>query len=619
MARIDELITLIPTQFKKTDPENELREGHSVRKLGEWTMEDGFVKTQSLSRELNAYTEALPCPVVAIVTEKFGKHNIEFTITGKKAQPYTIDGEQQTIEKNQGEYTLEYDKYEATDNTEDATLHIPRFTKPNAVFSLTGLGTTIYEIESVTYDFPYSYNTTGKLEFYALSSEGTKVLYWFSIHKITQMLKSMLLPWIQPSQCQRCDGTGIEPNTTETLCEQCNGYKYSGFNSIKYVQQLQGFDVGLRREDIPNWEQMSDSEYETVRKFINKCWTQRWWVTPTKGEIKRLFAHFYDIGESEVFITERFHYQEPIWYISLPESGSLYSPFQTTTDSDSELMKYIARSVTPAGVSVFVGFYTFNEFGNFEDFTDKLHFEPLQFKSSIEHSYALNGQPRWDFWNGWCECTENFEVSEFSETDFVPDSDGNSELVNANDQGRHWIKMSNNSMIEITGSTIGSVSQSGYAELWMHPGDGKHRFGMFNGGSWMWYVYFENSGFYDNNDNLLRYASKHNDYNISVYFNATVDTYDVKINRIVEGTGIAFDTPNTIDDSSTFVIQTDSGYADDKCYIDNFGCSFETGYEEGDNWQRLYPAGWGLTNEREDLSGYDIHDRIIRRNRPIFE
>lgn len=821
--KINELVEIMPTQFKQTSNENKLKAGHSVRLLGHWTKEEGFVKKQSLSyTHGSGVVETLSCPVVAIVTEKFGEYDVTLDIIGKTSEEW------ETYETTQKERTITHQKWRDAEETETVELRIPRFTRPGATFVLSGLGTKVWDIESVTDDFTLGYNISGKVEFYALASPGAKVVYWFSIHKIAQMLRSIVQPWIHPSHCERCSGTGIEPDTEDTTCNQCLGYGYSGPNSIKYVQRKQGFDVGLQREQISDWENMSDAEWKNVEKFINKCWTQRWWVTPTKSEIKRLFAHFYNIGENEILIDERFHDHEPIWYLDIPQEGSLASPFGTATDDDRDLMKYVAESVTPAGVSVFVGFYQYRNLGDLQDFTDDTFFEPFAY-TSTEHRYSLWGQPRWDFWNGWCECTEDFEVESFSETDFVPDPDGRSSLINANDQGRHWVQMDNNSIIEITGSTIGNVEQSGYAEVWMHPCEGVHEFGVWDetNSRWMCKVYHSDDAFYDNDGNKLRDASRYSDYNLSLYFDADQNIFTTKINREncscvypstyltsptagdytsdptsldfvdsatlydgalhimdvlghkgvlrlqddataaedpyiqhnitqatsgtrefyigsndvsdlnahvafyedstgliniyiyngdlkyqdnagthiitsltdnvfyhikivwyadntqdiyvdgileVDGANLVnnqssglnkltvihysdstdyfyldawgdpdndtmynigdnlspivsneydayesnFENTGTIDASTTFLLQEQDQASGNKMFVDNFGCSFDSEYETGDNWQRLYPIGWGLTRS-DELSGMtDIYERYVGRDRPII-
>jgi len=50
-------------------------------------------------------------------------------------------------------------------------------------------------------------------------------------------------------------------------------------------------------------------------------------------------------------------------------------------------------------------------------------------------------------------------------------------------------------------------------------------------------------------------------------------------------------------------------------FIDNFGGDWISGYIANDNWQRLYPWGWGK-NHRDCLSGvYNLYERYFRNDK----
>jgi hypothetical protein len=390
----------MPTQFKRVS-DNPLYTGHFVPLLGTWSEEEGWVKKQDLEYE----SEVLSCPIIAVVDEKIGKKDLVLTITGKQTQFL------QTTQRVDGTYTLNRKTYEDAGTTIQSNLTIPRHTRPYGTFLITGLGQNIWGIQDVTTTV---LDNVGKISFYALASAGSKIIYWMGIHFLAEELRDILRPWIAPSKCTRCGATGIEPGTTSTECLQCLGYRFSGYSAVKYVQRKIGFDVGLARE-ILDWDNLTDDDHDIIRKFISKCHTQKWWVTPTLLEIKRLYSHFYDVPEDDIIITERFNAQEPVWSIFLPTSGSLASPFgaETFTDSDAELMRFIAKSITPAGVSVFVGFYEDfpNPVGDLEDFSDSaVYVKPFEMPySSLESQFELHGMPRGDFYNGWTKATDHFE------------------------------------------------------------------------------------------------------------------------------------------------------------------------------------------------------------------
>ncbi len=486
----------MPTQFKRVGEDAPLLVGHHIPFLGSWTKDGGFVKGESLQYD----GESLACPVIGVVETKFGNKNVTLTVKGKISE-YTT-----THSREQGDYTIKTKVYEPTESTRSCNLTIPRHTRPWATFLLVGLGRDIYEIDSITDNIDYD---TGKIEFYALASNGSKIIYWLGMHYLATQLRRILRPWVAPSKCTRCNGTGIEPGTTSTDCKQCDGYKYSGYNSEAYVQKQLGLDVSITRELIPNWDEMSDTDHATINKFMNKAWTQKWWVTPTENEILRLFTHFYNISEDDIWLEKRYNPQEPVWKIFLPQEADVNSPFTRLTDLDRELMKYIARSVTPAGVSVFMGF--FKDFGYFDEgiLDDEVILPINDLESSLEPRYELWGMPRWDFYNGWTRATVDFEDEVFP----LPFS-GSVDIFNANDMNRHVCRFIDNSYI-----TTGMVCGTGFFDLWTHPQDSQMKYGLLNGsGDWNFYVTYNTDGFYDHRGNLLTLATKYSDYHLSVDF-----------------------------------------------------------------------------------------------------
>lgn len=589
--RTRELIRLMPTQFKRVS-DNPLYTGHFIPILGYWTEEEGWVKKQDLEYE----SEVLSCPIIAVIDEKIGNKELVLTITGKQTQ---FKG---TVERVDGIHTLKRKTYEDAGTTIETVLTIPRHTRPYGTFLITGLGQNIWGIQDVTIDF---INISGKVSFYALASNGSKIIYWMGIHFLAEELRNILRPWIAPSKCTRCGGTGQEPDTEATSCYQCAGYRFSGYSAIKYVQRKIGFDVGLARE-ILDWDTLTDDDHKLIRKFINKAWTQKWWVTPTVKEIKRLFAHFYNVPEDLIKIIERFNPQEPVWKLLLPFYGSLASPFGVGefTASDAELMEFIARSVTPAGVSVFVGFYRELVMGDMSDFSDALYVNSFGVPhSSLYPEYSLYGTPRIDFYNGWTKATDHFE----RETALGWDTNGDVSIVNVNDMNRHMVKLTDNAYMQ-----TGISDSSGSFELWVHPGESEFKIGMRNDSDWMFYVEFDQNGFYDCNGYLIVMVKPYNDYHLSVDFNHSLQTFDVRIMRENVANGIAYLNAGPV---SQFRIEN---YITGDAYIDAFGITEDPSYTLNDNWQRLHEFGWGINNDYyiTGISGVQIDVRsYYRRDR----
>lgn len=590
ITRTTDLIKLMPTQFKRVNENNPLYVGHHIPLLGYWTKDSGYVKKNSLEYS----GETLACPVIAIVTKKVGKNNLTLTITAKTSKL------KESRNETNGDYDYTRKTYEEDSNI-TGTLTIPRHTRQWATFVVTSLGQKVFEISSITDNVDFD---DGKVEFYALASSGSKLIYWFGIHMLAEQLREILRPWIAPTVCTRCSGTGVEPSDSTKDCYQCEGYKYSGWNSVKYVQRIQSFDVGLGRDLIDDWDSMSSTEYETIMKFINKCWTQKWWITPTVNEIKRMFAHFYNLEEESIYITERFNSQEPIWYLYLPQNGGESgSPFTTFGADDIELMNYIAESITPAGVSVFVGFYGEWEIGDLEDFDDLVIVFPRP-ETSIEPVLGLLGCGRWDFYEGWTEATIDFEG-----TTIQMDTFGDVELLNVNDQNRHMLRLGGGAY---AGTGI-SETGSGFFELWMHPVDSVLRVGILSGSTWLTYVDYDEDGFYDHFGNLLTLACEDCDYHVKVDYQILDGSgiADFYINRYLVGNNILFlneGIPNSFRIQS---IGTGEGY------VDGIGLFSDINYNEGDNWQRLHPWGWGrfhlnnLSGEENLLENYFERDRFF--------
>ena len=585
--RVREIIRGMPTQFRQMT-NNPLNTGHYIPMLGYWTKAEGYVKKQSLVYK----GESLACPIIAVVNNRLGKEDVTLTITAKTSVYAS------TEEKAQGDYIIKRKKYTPTETTIQTTLTVPRFTRQWATFLLTGLGKNVYEITSITDNVNYD---TSKIEFYALASAGSRIIYWLGLHQLAETLRDIFQGlWISPTRCFRCKATGIEPGATDP-CKQCNGYKYSGYNSTRSIQRAKGFDVGLARE-VLDWNNMTDADHQIVKEFINKTWTQKWYVTPTPLQIKRLFAHFLQLHIDDIKIEERFHLQEPVWRIKLPRRASGASPFGTDIyENHEDLLKYIAESITPAGVSVFVGFYDTGWFGEFDFSIGKPSW--INFKSgAFETRYKLLGKARWTFWNGWTKGVDHFERLG-TEIGGIWTVGGDVTIVNVNDQNRHMAKFVNNSYIEHDGDVSGVAT--GQFEMLVHPQDTEMMFGLSDDSGMAMYVKYVNTGqkgFYDNNNNLIRAGLPHCDYHLRVDF--VVDAQgpghtgqygyieQVQINRKVVNTGFNF--LRTLGVNPRMRIQnTGQGTG----FMDAYGNSWNaTGYQIGDNWQRLHPKGFGLYN-----------------------
>ena len=580
--------------------------GHSLVNFGEWTGENGFVKKDSARYK----STTIPCPVVVIVEEKIGKKDLLLTITGRVAE-YNADEEFDQIG-----VTITKKLYTTGTTIKSTTLTIPRFTTPTAIFLLSGLGNKIYEITSVTPDLIKNGSNLGKVSFHGLASEGSKILYYLGMINLHNTVKQIINSiWISPNVCAFCKGEKLINNKP---CPECNGYGYISENASRGIAISKGYDVGISRENFSSYP-LTDDQWNIAWEFINKTWTQKWWVTPTISEIKRMFAHFYNVNPTEILIEEIYHSSMPHWNISIPLEGSVGSPFPA---GNTDLMKFIVDSITPAGVNVFVGFYANLYLGNLDDLSAEVNtlisstniLSMKIWESSIEQEHEL-WRGRWRCWDGWCECVDNFE-EDLSKWD----TSGLVDIYNANNIGRHWARLQDNSYLQ-TKSAYNISNPTGVVELWIHPLETNLRIGGYLTGidQWAFYVDFKNNGFYDHNNNLIRPAKFDNDFHLRIDFvsdkniNGTLGYVDeILINQELFASGIVF--LNAMAPNRPIRIQS---FGTGLGFVDNFGADWVSGCVAGDNWPRLYPWGWGQSNA-DNVSGVSgLYENYFRKDRII--
>jgi len=585
------------TAFKKKREDTAFR-GHELVHLGQWNRTAGFVKYDSAKFEDTAF----PSPVIAIVDERMREDNITLSITAKIAQEDSTE----TFEQIGREITL--DTYEPTDTTVSVDFEIPRFTRKGAVFLISGLGNKVYEITNITANVDIVSQRGGKVNFYALASTGSKILWLIGMYKIHNMIKEIINSiWIAPDVCPYCDGSGVDPDTGDT-CPQCDSYGYSGYNAEKGIQIDKGYDVRLTREKFDEYP-VSDANNELIWKFINQVWTQKWWVTPTVNEIKRLFAHFYNVREEDIIITERYHFSMPHWQIDLPRIPTTGSPFDA---GDIDLIKFIAESVTPAGVNVFVGFYDVTYIGNLDEL---LYDEVFAMKSepkllskrlweigSLSYEYDDWGS-RLRNYNGWIESVDNFEDDTVSG---IWTTAGTVNIFNANDKFRHVARLAGSSASMTY--DYGTPVTSGHVEFWCHPETSDLECSLLDSGDTerYWIRYEQSSkSFIDTNGSFWSMYPD-NEAHLRIYHDNNTNEYKVFVNKIITASGAINNDIQKIQFHNT---------TNGTGFIDGFGWTAVSGYTKNKNFQTLYPWGWGI-NHTDCVSGvsglymnYFIHDR----------
>ena len=594
----DQINYYLNTAFKQgieLDP----KAGHSLILLAEWSRKYGFVKKDSALYE----DVVVPCPVIAIVEEKIREDNLTLTITGSVAE---LSGTE-TFSQIGREITK--DVYTTSETTIEAEFEVQRLTREKATFLITGLENKIYEITSITANVEVL-ERGGRISFYGLASTGSKILWLIGMYKTHNMIKEIINGiWSAPTECPFCSGSGDDPDNPGDDCPQCDSYGYSGYNATKGISIDKGYDVRLTREKFDEYP-ISATDDAKVWKFVNKVWTQKWWVTPTVSEIKRLFAHFYNVREDDIYITERHHFSMPHWDIDLPIESEKGSPFDI---GDIELMKYIAESVTPAGVNVFVGFYTVTYLGNLDGLEceidtrvgDRIITKKL-LCSSIEQNYGPIQRGRFRFWNGWNEAVDNFEAVGVSG---IWTTDGTVDIFEPNDRFRHVARIAGDDS-SMTYDVSGGMS-SGSIEFWIHPETSDIRCSLIDvSGLTGFYVEYDQfvTGFTDH-FNMFRKICPENESHVRIYVNTVSNQWKCYIDRILRGSGVYVS--GNIYEVKFHNTTAGTGY------IDCFGITTASGYTVNKNWQDIYPFGWGL-NHSDCLSGVaNLYEDFFRWDRPF--
>jgi len=234
---------------------------------------------------------------------------------------------------------------------------IPAHSIPGTIWLLPNK--RIYEITNVTSSRQRMGQPLTDIRFYGLADNGSKLLYGLNWNRTFDDLRSMLFGnFGAPKKCPTCNGTGT---VDDNNCLQCNTYGFSGWNSTGYLLTKKAQEVGIAEA----------SGGYSLEEFTDKIWTKTWWVTPTKKEVQRYFAHFAGLETGEVEIAYNLRTVAPTGVESIVD---LYLPFTiplSRFSTDDTIWNDMAKSVEPAGVKVRFSFVVGGFTGAF-DFEDRM-------------------------------------------------------------------------------------------------------------------------------------------------------------------------------------------------------------------------------------------------------
>ena len=343
-------IALITNAYKRYKSAADM--GHWVEECGTWDY-NGYVPKFSSFYNDNKYT---PVALVFVTTDYFREYDVTITATVKTCKrKKDASGNEEYETKQQFGATLKRPVYEH-DTTKQISVTIPAWEKPGVAY-LIGNEKLVYEIISVTSDIHLPGCGAGII--FALASVGARLIYGLSFNRLMRELEIISNGiFVSPPFCNLCGGTGANPLDSKQVCPQCNGFGYSGFGAIEFMLKNHGDEVGVGRD-----------ESRDIRRYQHEIWAQKWWVTPTKSQVKKIFAFFCNIPEDDIIIEERYHKQEPAWHLLLPDGFGANSQFDPSNLNDYKSLTYLLESVTPAGVTPWLTFYS-NEFGGTYFYTD---------------------------------------------------------------------------------------------------------------------------------------------------------------------------------------------------------------------------------------------------------
>ena len=344
---INDEIKIIGPGFRRFSDDG-IRKGYWTPELARWSDKNSF--EQKISLQSFNYVDGLKvtgvivnaCPLVCILESEVAANDLTVEITGNTGIPsgYIVSGDETiTGFSKDHQYGVDIYRREWVTGGEvfQHSFTIPAHALPGKTYLMPNK--RIYEVTSVKVSPRETIFPLTDIKFYGLADNGSKILYSFNWNKTYEDLKSILYSrFAAPKRCPSCYGSGVISGLS---CSQCNGYKYSGWNSTGYMFEQIANEVGV----VPNKE-------DSFEVYQDKVWAMKSWVTPTKKEVKRYFSHFARIEEDEVEIrlTNRNTSTsgvESIVEIMLPFTIPL-SRFSV----DDSIWREMASSIEPAGVMV---------------------------------------------------------------------------------------------------------------------------------------------------------------------------------------------------------------------------------------------------------------------------
>lgn len=372
--KITDEISLIGPGFKRLQDDN-IHMGFWTPQLAVWTDEGGFEEKRDLQeftyisgvRDTGAMVNA--CPIVCIVESEIAERDLTVSITANIGVPsgYVISGDQIitgfSVDHQYG--TDIYRREWVTGGLNPITYEftIPAHTLPGKTYLMPNK--RIYKITDVNVLPQRQDQPLTNLGFYALADNGSKLLYSFNWNKVYDDLKTMLYSFFaSPKKCPTCNGSGYVLDESDE-CQQCGGYKYSGWNATGFMFDQIAREVGV----------VADSG-ESFASYQDKVWAKKWKVTPTKQSIQEYIAHFARVEPEEITIINNFRTTSTSGVESIVDVMVPYIIPQARFSTNSTFWKTMVEEVEPAGVNIRFSFLIGQGTGAWEFEADQSAYMP---------------------------------------------------------------------------------------------------------------------------------------------------------------------------------------------------------------------------------------------------
>ena len=357
--------------------------GCYMPQLGDWSAASGWIAgDQALHVDGNFIN---PAPLILIVTGRVRDRDLSVTVNYTTATFSSWDT--QFYNGRSYKYPLYVEGV-----TKSKTFTIPAFTDCETVMRICEEDRLIYKINSVTVT---NNRYDERFFIYALASTTARLLYAQNWHVLYEtMVREKRGLFAATTVCTTCQGTGLR---SEVTCPECGGWGFSGSNATGVMLDNLGKDVGIVRE----------TSEETDESFRKKVWARRWWLIPTKDEIKRYFKHFCHVVDEEIDIIEIPDEQSPTFFVCVNPwemgAGAIWQAGAQFEDYDG-----IVEKACPAGVNGYFAWLGYSQ----EEIGDNPIFDSI---SSQEWMMNHDGYG------------SAFEVSQFLEAEFGELLDSTSE------------------------------------------------------------------------------------------------------------------------------------------------------------------------------------------------